>query len=47
MILRLLGIGLVFGAILIVAGCSNSNDPVNAGKDLPVPPKKEKEKDKS
>jgi len=33
-------------ACLFLVGCSSGNDPVNKGKDLPIPPKEEKEKPK-
>jgi len=33
-------------AALVITGCSSGNDPINADKDRPVHPKKQKEKEK-
>jgi len=44
MSLRLI-LGCLFMAFLLpILGCSGSNEPVNKDRDMPVPPKKDKNK---
>jgi hypothetical protein len=40
--IRYLTVWLLVGLLMALAGCGGGNDPVNEGKDKPVPAKKDK-----